>query len=261
MRPSDNEIEMLATGFATQHRNGLIRFAHAVLDAYTPQASAEAVRNAALDQAAEVVSRIRVMSNVYGSGYPRSRPENRLGAIVMAEAVTKILALKSTPAPTVAEGDVTTEDFLENVRSLADSLAGCAPSRPQMREAARLLQDFYLGQRTRLESAKDTDDVALPSLPQPLSQITYRGGVAQDLFGAADLRAYARAAVLADRRERCAFSDILVAELAALIPVKDVLAATSSGKAMIEYFRAALAARKEGDALSATQTEQGERDA
>ncbi|MFY2845601.1 hypothetical protein ACOTJF_28335 [Achromobacter ruhlandii] len=41
MKPSDNEIEMLAAGFAIQHKNGLIRFAHALLDKYAPQASAE----------------------------------------------------------------------------------------------------------------------------------------------------------------------------------------------------------------------------
>lgn len=45
MKPSDNEIEMLAAGFAIQHKNGLIRFAHALLDQYAPQAS-EAVREA-----------------------------------------------------------------------------------------------------------------------------------------------------------------------------------------------------------------------
>ncbi|MNY09335.1 hypothetical protein D3C86_1422460 [compost metagenome] len=43
MKPSDNEIEMLAAGFSIQHKNGLIRFAHALLDKYAPQAS-EAVR-------------------------------------------------------------------------------------------------------------------------------------------------------------------------------------------------------------------------
>ncbi|MEC6413648.1 hypothetical protein ACOTJC_29070 [Achromobacter xylosoxidans] len=41
MKPSDNEIEMLAAGFSIQHKNGLIRFAHALLDKYAPQASAE----------------------------------------------------------------------------------------------------------------------------------------------------------------------------------------------------------------------------
>lgn len=41
MKPSDNEIEMLAAGFAIHHKNGLIRFAHALLDKYAPQASAE----------------------------------------------------------------------------------------------------------------------------------------------------------------------------------------------------------------------------
>lgn len=55
MKPSDNEIEMLAAGFAIQHKNGLIRFAHALLDKYAPQASAEDVRNAALEQAARLM--------------------------------------------------------------------------------------------------------------------------------------------------------------------------------------------------------------
>ncbi len=40
MKPSDNEIEMLAAGFAIQHKNGLIRFAHALLEKY---ASARAI--------------------------------------------------------------------------------------------------------------------------------------------------------------------------------------------------------------------------
>lgn len=40
MKPSNNEIEMLAAGFALQHKNGLIRFAHALLDQY---ASARAI--------------------------------------------------------------------------------------------------------------------------------------------------------------------------------------------------------------------------
>lgn len=34
MKPSDNEIEMLAAGFSIQHKNGLIRFAHALLEKY-----------------------------------------------------------------------------------------------------------------------------------------------------------------------------------------------------------------------------------
>lgn len=40
MKPSDNEIEMLSAGFAIQHKNGLIRFAHALLEKY---ASARAI--------------------------------------------------------------------------------------------------------------------------------------------------------------------------------------------------------------------------
>ncbi|CAO3886222.1 hypothetical protein [Achromobacter mucicolens] len=40
MKPSDNEIEMLAAGFSIQHKNGLIRFAHALLEKY---ASARAI--------------------------------------------------------------------------------------------------------------------------------------------------------------------------------------------------------------------------
>lgn len=56
MKPSDNEIEMLAAGFAIQHKNGLIRFAHALLDKYAPQASAEAleVARAALMEIADL---------------------------------------------------------------------------------------------------------------------------------------------------------------------------------------------------------------
>lgn len=40
MKQSDNEIEMLAAGFSIQHKNGLIRFAHALLEKY---ASARAI--------------------------------------------------------------------------------------------------------------------------------------------------------------------------------------------------------------------------
>nr|WP_313036533.1 hypothetical protein [Achromobacter ruhlandii] len=57
MKPSDNEIEMLAAGFAIHHKNGLIRFAHALLDKYAPQASAQDVRNAALEACRLVVER------------------------------------------------------------------------------------------------------------------------------------------------------------------------------------------------------------
>ncbi|KDB58501.1 hypothetical protein [Bordetella bronchiseptica] len=46
-----------------------------------------------------------------------------------------------------------TEGFLENIRSLADGLMGGNPSRPEMREAARLLQNFYLEQRGDLAEA------------------------------------------------------------------------------------------------------------
>ncbi|CAB3899748.1 hypothetical protein [Achromobacter deleyi] len=89
--------------------------------------------------------------------------------------------------------------------------------------------------------ANPSDSVVLPPLPSPPE---HRGHA---MFAGSQMEAYARAAILADRRERCAFSDILVGELAALIPVKDVLAATSSGKAMIEYFRAALSAQPSGN--------------
>lgn len=56
MKPSDNEIEMLAAGFAIQHKNGLVRFAHALLDKYAPQASVEAleVARAALMEIADL---------------------------------------------------------------------------------------------------------------------------------------------------------------------------------------------------------------
>ncbi|MFY2996277.1 hypothetical protein ACOTH8_23405 [Achromobacter xylosoxidans] len=50
MKPSDNEIEMLAAGFAILHKNGLIRFAHALLEKY---ASARAIAFDASTEAAE----------------------------------------------------------------------------------------------------------------------------------------------------------------------------------------------------------------
>lgn len=61
-------------------------------------------------------------------------------------------------------GDVATAGFLENVRELADSLMGCNPSQPQMREAARLLQDFYLDQRAALAAQPAADHLGGPCL-------------------------------------------------------------------------------------------------
>lgn len=86
MKPSDNEIEMLAAGFAIQHKNGLIRFAHALLDKYAPQASAEDVRNAALDQAAAVAKRI---SDKYAFGHYGNETDTA------DEIEREILALKT----------------------------------------------------------------------------------------------------------------------------------------------------------------------
>ncbi|KDD41156.1 hypothetical protein L532_4332 [Bordetella bronchiseptica OSU095] len=115
-----------------------------------------------------------------------------------------------------------TEGFLENIRSLADGLMGGNPSRPEMREAARLLQNFYLEQRGDLAEAL-----------RP-----FAGVEEADLVGT-------------------------------VFQGKDddevMLYFHRTGKSItlgdFRRARAALAARKEGDAHpSATQIEQGERD-
>ncbi|MEJ2897719.1 hypothetical protein ACLQ81_15290 [Bordetella avium] len=51
MKPSDNEIEMLAAGFAIQHKNGLIRFARALLEKHASNASTAADARDAKDAA------------------------------------------------------------------------------------------------------------------------------------------------------------------------------------------------------------------
>ncbi|WP_238880468.1 hypothetical protein [Achromobacter xylosoxidans] len=102
MKPSDNEIEILAAGFAIQHKNGLIRFAHALLEKYAPQASADAgitasedVRNAALDEAIQAISRITTSYATFTSGNPQYRPESRPASAAIAEAIDTLLALKT----------------------------------------------------------------------------------------------------------------------------------------------------------------------
>lgn len=159
MKPSDNEIEMLAAGFAIQHKNGLIRFAHALLEKYAsaraiafdagvaeeaqpvayltldeegspnmlffdvveargycapgedpeplfrhaaPQASADAgitasedVRDAALDEAIQAISRITTSYATFTSGNPQYRPESRPASAAIAEAIDTLLALKT----------------------------------------------------------------------------------------------------------------------------------------------------------------------
>lgn len=84
MKPSDNEIEMLAAGFAIQHKNGLIRFAHALLDKYAPQANAEDVHNAALEEAAKEMDRLHA--------------ENRRWHNEFREAAAVVRALKQPQA-------------------------------------------------------------------------------------------------------------------------------------------------------------------
>ncbi|OZI78079.1 hypothetical protein CAL23_13145 [Bordetella genomosp. 6] len=81
---------MLAAGFAIQHKNGLVRFAHALLDKYAPQASAEDVRNAALEAAAAHIE--------------SKKPVGTIALVVQAFA-DEVRTLKATPAPTAAEGE------------------------------------------------------------------------------------------------------------------------------------------------------------
>lgn len=69
MKPSDNEIEMLAAGFAIQHKNGLIRFAHALLEKY---ASTRASTVAGEALTAEAVERQYRDGVHIGSGLPRA---------------------------------------------------------------------------------------------------------------------------------------------------------------------------------------------
>lgn len=110
MKPSDNEIEMLAAGFSIQHKNGLIRFAHALLDIYAPQASAEGVHNAALEEAAAVAKRI---SDKYAFGHYGNETDTA------DEIEREILALKTQADKDSVQqraGDELTRLLAENQR-------------------------------------------------------------------------------------------------------------------------------------------------
>ncbi|AZY50115.1 hypothetical protein C0J09_14010 [Bordetella avium] len=67
MKPSDNEIEMLAAGFAIQHKNGLIRFAHALLEKHASNASTAADGRDGKDAARKTAGNIQEPMN--GDGW------------------------------------------------------------------------------------------------------------------------------------------------------------------------------------------------
>lgn len=91
MKPSDNEIEMLAAGFAIQHKNGLIRFAHALLDKYAPQASAED----AVTPPADVAQLVAFIFDRFGQpGDAGALPDNVAAAVRRLERGIKAQAGK-----------------------------------------------------------------------------------------------------------------------------------------------------------------------
>lgn len=98
MKPSDNEIEMLAAGFAIQHKNGLIRFAHALLDKYAPQASAEPVQEVAgvtLDGCLETLFRV---GEHLGINYAESRKQPGAPSGVYIKAIEDRISQASNAA-------------------------------------------------------------------------------------------------------------------------------------------------------------------
>lgn len=60
-----------------------------------PQASAEDVRNAALEEAIQAISRITTSYATFTSGNPLYRPESRPASAAIAEAIDTLLALKT----------------------------------------------------------------------------------------------------------------------------------------------------------------------
>lgn len=141
MKPSDNEIEMLATGFAIQHKNGLIRFAHALLDKYAPQASAEDVRNAALDVVREALDAATV--------HPCDEHDDEARAATLYGPVRKLYdALKTQEDKDGGQqraGDGKTREALS---WYAEKVAGCRKFGPDG-EAARHALDRDGGQLAR----------------------------------------------------------------------------------------------------------------
>lgn len=180
MKPSDNEIEMLATGFAIQHKNGLIRFAHALLDKYAPQASAEDVRNAALEEAAAVAKRI---SDKYAFGL------SSIESATADEIEREILALKQPQAEkNGGQQRNWVSDWSAAIKSLPMGRSeGVVDKSPN-------LQGSSVDRSTDLQDRGD--DVVLPPLPSPP---VHRGHA---LFAGSQMQTYARAAVLADRQQR-----------------------------------------------------------
>lgn len=87
MKPSDNEIEMLAAGFSIQHKNGLIRFAHALLDKYAPQA------NQKPHEVADLVNRLRdIAVKHHGSQQLRERIAHEIRPLFAPQASEAVRA-------------------------------------------------------------------------------------------------------------------------------------------------------------------------
>ncbi|CUJ52962.1 Uncharacterised protein [Achromobacter xylosoxidans] len=129
MKPSDNEIEMLAAGFAIQHKNGLIRFAHALLEKY---ASARAI---ALDA-----------STVVGEAQPVAWfTDDHLidkSATTWDRTVAERWRAKGWSVRPLVYGDAAPQASAEDVRNAAPEEAAALCESWMMAKTATHLQDM-----------------------------------------------------------------------------------------------------------------------
>ncbi|XKB69906.1 hypothetical protein AB4067_07110 [Bordetella bronchiseptica] len=246
-----------------------------------PQATAEDVRNAALEEAAQVAE-LTVAGN--------AKPGTPYAPGTAKQAAARIRALKSPTIATEAHQISQLRSTVEDLKKLFRQERGrCGEIRNATLEEAAELADGCDKRATprgiacAIRAIKSTpaptavegaNDVALPPCPQALVKVE---GMPRYLWP--EMQAYARAAVLADRQRRSGDApredDMLTIaylagaqaekERAALSAqpgaIRNPLIAEPSGNPG-ELDCAALSARKEGDArASATQAEQGERDA
>ncbi|WP_241069529.1 hypothetical protein [Achromobacter insuavis] len=116
MKPSDNEIEMLAAGFAIQHKNGLVRFAHALLDKYAPQASADVGITASHDVATVVAF---IFERFGLPGYAGQIPSNVAVAVRRLETELQTQADKGSGHLVGHLGTNVTDVMVTSLASLA----------------------------------------------------------------------------------------------------------------------------------------------
>ncbi|AMG89627.1 hypothetical protein [Bordetella bronchiseptica] len=262
----------------TLHPAGLHPDVYAAAAAHT----SDEARNAALEEAAGALEDHRRAGREWVPG--------SLWDALSREAAARIRALKSPTIATEAHQISQLRSTVEDLKKLFRQERGrCGEIRNATLEEAAELADGCDKRATprgiacAIRAIKSTpaptavegaNDVALPPCPQALVKVE---GMPRYLWP--EMQAYARAAVLADRQRRSGDApredDMLTIaylagaqaekERAALSAqpgaIRNPLIAEPSGNPG-ELDCAALSARKEGDArASATQAEQGERDA